>query len=204
MGVEAGNPDIRRRVLRRNISNHQLIEVFQIAKDFGLKPQSFNMIGLPGETFENMLETIQLNAAIKPYIVWLSTFIPYPGTELYRECRKHHMIDEAKWDQVHSYRGDSILKEEFLPFLPFRKLRLMFLWLLNARLNGQTKDIYQPAIDQLSALPDEQWRNGSVEKLYAEKADEIDRILRERDISHYVKKKYINIFWGKEYDYDLT
>jgi len=38
------------------------------------------MIGIPGESVENMMETVRINASMKPYIVWVSTFIPYPGT----------------------------------------------------------------------------------------------------------------------------
>ena len=47
------------------------------------------MIGIPGETIENIMETIQLNALIRPYIVWLSTFNPYPGTELFDWIEKN-------------------------------------------------------------------------------------------------------------------
>lgn len=204
MGVEAGNPEIRKKVLKRNISNERLIEVFAIAKEFGLKPQAFNMIGIPGETIENIMETIQLNALMKPYIVWLSTFNPYPGTELYKVCMEKDVIDETSWDRIDSYRADSVFKEGYLPRLPFKKVRVMFRWFLNERLRNSAEGIYRENIEDFSALSDEQWGNGTVEKLFGEKDTEIDLDLRKKDISHYVSKKYINIYWGSEYNYDLT
>lgn len=204
MGVEAGNEEIRKKVLKRNISNEKLIEVFTIAREFGLKPQSFNMIGIPGESITNMMETVHLNAKIKPYIVWLSTFSPYPGTEIYRECLKMDMIDESKWDEVDSYRGGSVLREEYLPSLELKKIRVLFRWILNSKLHNAGEDIYQPLVNEFRAMPEEEWLNGAVEKRFQEKDFEIDDLLRRQDVSHYVSKKYINMLWGKEYDYDLS
>ena len=86
MGVESGNVRIRNQVLNRNIPDDVLIRDFKVARDYGLKPQAFNMIGLPSETAENMLETVRLNAKLRSYIVWVSTFMPYPGTVLHDYC----------------------------------------------------------------------------------------------------------------------
>lgn len=204
MGVEAGNEDIRKKVLKRKISNKHLEEVFGIAREYNLKPQAFNMIGIPGETFENMMETVALNARLKPYIVWLSTFNPYPGTELYQECIRKNMIDESKWEHVDSYRGGSVLRDEFLPTIELTKLRILFRWLLNVRLDNGCREIFQEQLKEFDALPDEMWLDGTAEEKFKERDEQIDIFLREKDISHYVRKKYINMFWGKEYEYDLT
>ncbi len=204
MGIEVGNETIRKKVLKRQISNELLTYVFKIARDYGLKPQSFNMIGVPGESIENMMETVRLNAKLKPYIVWMSTFIPYPGTELYYESVKKGMIDEVKWEQVDSYRGESVLKEEFLHLLEFKKIRILFRWLLNANLGNSAQNIYNTEIEKLSSLPSEQWQDGTVEKIFRKRDAEIDQQLRNKCIDHYVSKKYINIYWGSDYNYDLT
>ena len=206
MGIEAGNPEIRRKVLKRNLSDDKLVDVFETAKEFGLKPQAFNMIGLPGESIENIMETIRLNSLIKPYIAWLSTFVPYPGTELYYECETKGMIDDSKWDSVDTYRGASVLKDAYLPALQFKKIRVLFRWYLNAGLdvNDEMQAVYRDAIDDLTSLPEEEWENGSVERLFLERDAEIDEQFRRKDISHYIKKKYINIYWGREYNYDIT
>ena len=162
------------------------------------------MIGIPGETIENIMETIQLNALIRPYIVWLSTFNPYPGTELYQVCKEKGVIDEALWDRIDSYRAESVLGDGYFPRLDFKKVRVMFRWFLNERLRNKAEGIYRENIESLSALSDEQWKDATAEKLFKERDTEIDLSLRKKDISHYVSKKYINIYWGSEYDYDLT
>jgi radical SAM superfamily enzyme YgiQ (UPF0313 family) len=204
MGLESGSADIRKKILQRNISDEYLIEVFGIAHEFGLKTQAFNMIGLPGETVEQMMATVHLNARIKPYIVWVSTFIPYPGTSLYLECRKQGLIDDDKLHAIGSYRGDSPLIEEAVPALPFMKLRQLFRWHLNVALHNEARPVYEEQIRDLLTYPADAWLDGSVEREFLQRDAEIDQYLRDRDISHYVSKKYINIFWGKEYGYDLT
>jgi radical SAM superfamily enzyme YgiQ (UPF0313 family) len=204
MGIEVGNEAIRKKVLKRNISNECLINVFKIAKDYGLKPQSFNMIGVPGESVDNLMETVRLNAIMKPYIVSASTFFPYPGTELYNKCLKNGMIDLVKLDQVDSYRSESVLKEEILPSIEFKKFRILFRWLLNASLKNSAEMIFRKNIDELRSFSNAKWLDDTAEKIFLERDSEIDLELRKKDISHYVSKKYINIFWGKEYNYDLS
>ncbi len=204
MGVESGNEKLRKLVLKRNITNTKLIEVFELARQYGLKPQAFNMIGLPGETQDHVIETIQLNARIKPYIVWLSTFNPYPGTELYIHCKENDMIDEEKRKHIDNYRSSSILKSEFLSSMDFVKIQRLFRWYLNKHLNNEAYEIYNDNIESLYAYPDEKWLDGSVEKVFLEKDRELDQELRKKDISHYISMKYINLFWGKEYNYDIS
>ncbi len=204
MGIESGNEQMRKILLKRNISNEHLTNVFGLARKYGLKSQAFNMIGLPGETIENIMETIKLNAQIKPYIVWLSTFYPYPGTELYINCKKNNMIDEPEWEKVDTFRGISTLKSEFFEPLDFIKIKVLFRWQLNKNLNKQAEKIYDDNIKDLLALPEEKWLNGIAEKIFNQKDQEIDADLRKKDISHYISIKYINLFWGKEYDYDTT
>ncbi len=204
MGIEAGNPEIRKMVLKRNISDDQIKQVFDVAKRHGLKPQAFNMIGLPGETCENMLETVRLNAAIRPYVVWVSTFNPYPGTELHQLCVDQGLIDESRWDAVRSYRGASVIDPEHLDPVEFYKIHVMFRWFLNADLGNEAEKTYRQNIEELSSLSDDRWNDGTAENLFLERDSEIDEELRKKKIDHYVLKKYINIYWSKEYDYDLS
>lgn len=204
MGVEAGNEEIRKKVLKRRISNDKLREVFKVARNYGLKPQAFNMIGIPGETFEHMMETITFNAELKPYIVWLSTFSPYPGTELYQYCLENDLIDETKWEEVDSYRGGSVLRDEILPDLELKKLRILFRWILNSNLGNDADKIYQDLCQEFRQFPEHEWYDGTAEKKFKSRDAQVDELMRQKDISHYIGKKYINMFWGKEYEYDLS
>lgn len=82
MGVESGNPHLRNVVLKKDITNEQIINAAKIIKKNGLKLKAFNMLGLPGETFENALETVELNIKIKPDFAPCSLLEPYPEYEI--------------------------------------------------------------------------------------------------------------------------
>jgi anaerobic magnesium-protoporphyrin IX monomethyl ester cyclase len=94
LGIEAGNPTIRRDVMHRRYSNEQVVEAFRIARVHGLNVASFNMIGLPHETRETLWQTVQLNKAVQPDDLRASILQPYHGTEIRRWCIAAGLIDE--------------------------------------------------------------------------------------------------------------
>ena len=85
MGVESGNYLIRKNILNRNITDEQIIQAFKLAKDHGIKTVAFNMLGVPEDTEETVLETISLNKKIKPTWSITSCFMPLPGTKYFSE-----------------------------------------------------------------------------------------------------------------------
>lgn len=92
IGIESGNELLRERVLNRKIKNEQIVDVFKLVHEIGIKTYAFNMVGLPFETPEMAEETIQLNEYISPDYTQVSIFYPYPGTELYDICKKNNLL----------------------------------------------------------------------------------------------------------------
>lgn len=106
IGVETGSQDLRRRVLNRHFSNEDVIKTFALAKQYGLKTFSFNMIGIPDETPQSIKETIDLNRKIKPDFMQVTAFYPYLGTVLGDLCQSEGYIGG---DSEDSYMEKSIL-----------------------------------------------------------------------------------------------
>ena len=88
MGVECGNDYIRNKILERNMTDKEIIDTFAWCKEAGIETYSFNIIGIPYETKENIQETIELNRKINPTFVGCSIFTALPGTPLYELCKK--------------------------------------------------------------------------------------------------------------------
>jgi len=86
LGLESGNEELRQKILKRNMTDHQILKTARTAKRIGLQVKTLNMVGLPDETLEKHLDTINLNIKIKPDVVSIFVFYPYPGTELYDYC----------------------------------------------------------------------------------------------------------------------
>lgn len=123
IGVETGNEWLRTKVLRRNISNEQIIKAFDTANKFGISTLAYNMIGLPYETPEMVRETINLNKRIAPSRVAIFFFYPYPGTELYEVCKREGFLSKRKSS---SYVSESVLELPTITAKELQKLHTEF------------------------------------------------------------------------------
>jgi len=107
VGLEAGNQKLRKEILGRNISDEQVIELFDLAKEICISTFSFNMIGIPGETKQTIQETINLNARIRSDLMQVTAFYPYPGTILGEQCINQGLITKEHLD---CYMDESVLE----------------------------------------------------------------------------------------------
>ncbi len=81
VGVESGNASIRKMV-KRNYKDDVLVERLKIVQRYGIRLSTFNIIGFPGETRENVFETIELNRRIGTASCNVYVLFPYPGTPI--------------------------------------------------------------------------------------------------------------------------
>ena len=82
VGIESGNENLRKSILNRRMSNQQIETAIQILKNAGIRVSTFNMIGLPGESRDNVFETIALNKKLNVEAVNFYIVYPYPGTAI--------------------------------------------------------------------------------------------------------------------------
>ncbi len=85
-GVESGSERIRREVLNRSFANEDFINAFEWTKEAGMMATANYMIGLPGETAEDIEQTLALNQQLEPDDFAHFVFYPYPGTPLFDLC----------------------------------------------------------------------------------------------------------------------
>ena len=81
-GVEHGNEEFRKNVLRRNVSNKTMLENFKKLNKLGIKFSVNNIIGFPKETRKLAMDTIKLNRQIKSDDANIYSFSPFHGTPL--------------------------------------------------------------------------------------------------------------------------
>jgi len=92
MGIESGSENIRKKICQRMMTNKTIIDAFHVCHDLDFRTASFNMIGLPDETREDFLKTIQVNREARVEQPMLSYFYPFPGTKLRDYCIKKGYI----------------------------------------------------------------------------------------------------------------
>jgi anaerobic magnesium-protoporphyrin IX monomethyl ester cyclase len=93
IGFESGSERLRREVLRRNYTNDEFLQVVALVRKHGMKLRIYNMVGLPGETLADHMETVRINHICNPDWSVISIFHPYPGTPLYEMAREKGLLD---------------------------------------------------------------------------------------------------------------
>jgi radical SAM superfamily enzyme YgiQ (UPF0313 family) len=89
-GAESGCPRLLKK-MKKDIMPEDVINSAKMALDHDIIPQYSFMIGLPGETRAEMMETLALidelvKLSPKIQVLGPQAFRPYPGSELYQEC----------------------------------------------------------------------------------------------------------------------
>jgi len=82
MGIESGSQEMRFKVLNKFITDEEILEGGRLTKKYGLELKTYNILSLPGETFEEAVKTVKLNAKIKPSAAAASLLQPYPDYEI--------------------------------------------------------------------------------------------------------------------------
>ena len=102
-GIESGNEVIRNDVLKKRISNAQIIRAGQLLRKYRIKFKTYNVLGFPGETVETAFETVHLNQKVKSDYPWCALLQPYPRTEIYEQLKAQHMIPaQFSLDDIHT------------------------------------------------------------------------------------------------------
>jgi len=159
MALESGNSYIRNELLRRNMSDEEIYEAGKIINENKIQLVTFNMLCLPGETPQQMLETAYMNFKLKPHSIFTYTFYPFPGTDLMKLSLEQNYIDDRIYEKImdgeESYTAKSLLNHPYkdiaynvkiiLPFLNRlpRILRSYFLkrWIFKKHSDGYSKSI---------------------------------------------------------------
>lgn len=92
-GIEHGNQEFRRKILRRNISNEKILESLKIINDLQVMFSVNNILGFPYETRELTFDTIELNRQVQGADgVNAYSFVPFHGAPLRPICEKEGYI----------------------------------------------------------------------------------------------------------------
>jgi len=82
-GLESGNQEFRRDVIKRNPTNEEIEGYFKTISEGEIAFSVNNIVGFPDETREMVFETIELNRTVRGAdALTVSIFTPYHGTKL--------------------------------------------------------------------------------------------------------------------------
>lgn len=129
IGVESGNERVRRDILNRQVSNKSIQRAIEILKEVGIKVCTLNIFGIPGETEDEMWETVKVNLELKPDGAITSVMYPFPNTGIYHYCvERGYLSDEdvrSVMKGLGSYKERTFIKSSMRPSKTYRYMRLL-------------------------------------------------------------------------------
>lgn len=94
-GVESGVERLRTEVLRKEVSNDEIRRAARLLRRAGIRFQTFNMFGLPGETVEDALATYRMNLELGTSYASSAILTAYPGTSVAPLLGQGHPLSYA-------------------------------------------------------------------------------------------------------------
>jgi radical SAM superfamily enzyme YgiQ (UPF0313 family) len=155
-GAESG---VRKnlRTIRKGTTPEQIRKAVKTAQEEGLKVSTPFMFGIPGETFEEGLRTIDFALDVNPDIANFHAITPFPGTYLYDNLDRFGTISEELTDFTyqgaafvpHTMTRDEILK---LRQIAFRRFYGRPSFMLKSLLELRTPHDFVVALKSLRSL----------------------------------------------------
>lgn len=100
--------------IRKGITPDQIRRAVKAAKEVGITVYTPFLFGIPGQTFEDGLKTIEFALELDPDIANFHAITPFPGTELYDNIEKYGTMSEDLTD--YTYQGAA-----FVPYTMTRE-----------------------------------------------------------------------------------
>ena len=119
MGVETAAEEYREGDLNRFSSYEKIIRAFKLLKDAGIKRSSYNILGMPGQTEEDIKSTIEFNKLINPDNITVSFYSPFMGTRTAnkgKETSEYNQNSSFSDSQLRSNTSSKNLDKEKLAF----------------------------------------------------------------------------------------
>lgn len=122
MSLESGNDFIRNKVMSRNISREAIYDSFGLANKHNIEVSATSVIGLPFETEQMIMDTVNLLGQLKVTSPGVNIFYPYKGTRLRGICEEYGLIPSGnKYAAIE--RRESILES---PHITKEKINFYF------------------------------------------------------------------------------
>lgn len=95
-GVEAGNTEIRYNTGKK-IDDETFLEAFDLCRKYGIKTMANFILGHPGETEDQIWESIRFAKKLKPFNVFFIRMTPLPDVAIYKDAVKNGEIEPDIW-----------------------------------------------------------------------------------------------------------
>lgn len=114
VSVESGCKRVLKEIVKKPIKNlDEVPDIIQMLKNAGILVKASFVIGFPGETWEEIRETVRFAENCNADYVVFFNAVPLPGTPLYEQCRKLDLLIDGKNGDSVDWRHSRIRSDEW-------------------------------------------------------------------------------------------
>jgi radical SAM superfamily enzyme YgiQ (UPF0313 family) len=115
LGIESGSDRVLK-MMKKNLEVSEIREKIRLISESGLATAGFFILGFPGETKQEILETVKFSRQLKLLRANYFTYLPFPGTESYAGLLASGELDRVDWDRFYfmnaAYTPKGITRKE--------------------------------------------------------------------------------------------
>jgi radical SAM superfamily enzyme YgiQ (UPF0313 family) len=97
-GIESGSDRILK-MMRKGNTTARIEKSLRMIADQGISAAGFFVLGFPGETEAEVRRTIDFALGLPLQRANFFTFLPFPGTESYRDLRESGELEDSDWSE---------------------------------------------------------------------------------------------------------
>ncbi|MCC6694121.1 MAG: radical SAM protein [Candidatus Hydrogenedentes bacterium] len=97
-GVESGDPEVLRQI-PKDQKPEDVVRTVRDCREFGIQTHANFLVGLPGETRESALRTIDFAIGLNTHTLQFAIATPYPGTQFYERAKQNGWLTKESWMQ---------------------------------------------------------------------------------------------------------
>lgn len=120
VGFESGNARVLN-FLRKGTTPKRNLEAARVCRQHGLAIWANYMLGIPTETKEEVMDTVNMIREIDPDYYSPSFFTPHPGTDLYDYCVEHDLSLIKDYDSYRRNPTEPKIKGQDYEFLKWAR-----------------------------------------------------------------------------------
>lgn len=115
IGVESGSDRILK-LIKKGMTKEKVMAAAKVAKSHGIKLTAYLMIGFPGETNEDVQETIDFAREMNADYYSLSILAPYYGTEIFNTMGEYGIkLEKDHWEYFYHQSMKMLEKSSITP-----------------------------------------------------------------------------------------
>ncbi|MDZ4860660.1 MAG: radical SAM protein [Candidatus Hydrogenedentes bacterium] len=97
-GVESADPEVLRQI-PKDQRPEDVVRTVRDCRKFGIQTHANFLVGLPGETRESALRTIDFALRLNTHTLQFAIATPYPGTAFYENAKRNGWLTKESWMQ---------------------------------------------------------------------------------------------------------